>query len=385
MFDRLLAAAAAMPLRAGRPGRELGARVDLLTSSGFRQSWRRLREEPLLRSYRAGVYHDLWSEAADALGAVVQPRSSGLLEIRLAARRTWVYQQEVSLDHAVTLRASLDKSLAHELLAAAGIPAPDHVECDVRRLRPALGFLEEHPDGVVVKPAGGTGGGIGITADVRTELQLRRAVLLAARKAQRVLVEARVPGHVHRLLFMDGELLDVVRREPPHVVGDGRSSVRSLIEQENAARVRAMGRQAPALLTTTLDCVFTLANAGLELRSVPESGRRVQVKATTNQAGPADCHTERTPLAPELLRQVTAAVAVTELRLAGVDLITTDLAQPLAQTGGAVIEVNGHPALHHHYQVADPARATRVCIPVLRRVLESRATWSGEPEAATPR
>jgi hypothetical protein len=38
-----------------------------------------------------------------------------------------------------------------------------------------------------------------------------------------------------------------------------------------------------------------------------------------------------------------------------------------------VIEVNGNPGLHHHYHVADRAGATRVCIPVLRRVFESRS------------
>lgn len=380
MFDRLMAAAAAAPLRAGLPGRELGARVDLVTSAGVRQSWRRLRSEPLLRSYRSAVYEELWREAADALGAVVEPRSSGLMEIRLGDRRTWVYQQEVALDYGVILRASLDKSLAHELLADVGTRVPEHVLCDVRRLGPALRFLDDHPGGVVVKPAGGTGGGIGITASVRTELQLRRAVLLASRKAQRVLVEAMVPGHVHRLLFLDGELLDVVRREPPHVVGDGAATVRTLIERENDMRLEAMGRQAPALLTTTLDCVFTLANNGLDLRSVPEPACRVQVKATTNQSGPADCHTVSTVIEPGMLRQITAAVEATDLRLAGVDLITSDLTQPLEQTGGAVIEVNGHPAFHHHYQVADPLGATRVCIPVLRRVFESTVTWSGAPQ-----
>jgi len=174
MLDRLLGVAVAAPVHAGRPGRELGARVDLVTSTGVRSSWRRRRQEPQLRAHRGSVYEALWREAADALGASVRPASSGLLEIRLEGRTTWVYQQEVALDPAVTIRASLEKSLAHELLTKAGIPVPDHVLCDVRRPGPALRFLHEHPDGVVVKPAGGTGGGIGTTAGVRTDLELRR-------------------------------------------------------------------------------------------------------------------------------------------------------------------------------------------------------------------
>ena len=205
------------------------------------------------------------------------------------------------------------------------------------------------------KPAGGTGGGIGDTAGVRTDLQLRRAVLLAARKAQRVLVEALVPGDVHRLLFLDGELLDVIRREPPHVVGDGTASIRDLIARENDRPAAGPG---PARGRTAHDDARLRIHARARRRQPAlgaRHGHRVQVKTTTNHAGPADCHTVRTVLPPGSSNS-SAAVRATGLRLAGVDLITTDPTLPLERTGGAVIEVNGNPGLHHHYQVADPAR-----------------------------
>ena len=381
MRDRIAASVLAAPMRAGRPGRELGARIDLVASTGLRQSVRRMVQEPRMRALRDELYEELWREAAAAIGATVARRPSHLLEVTLDGRRTWVYRQEVALDHAMTLRASLDKSLAHELLTGLGIPVPEHVVCDVRRLGPALEFLAAHPGGVVVKPAGGTGGGIGTTASVRTERQLRRAVLFAARKSQRVLVEALARGDVHRVLFLDGELLDVVRREPPHVVGDGRSSVRELIDRENTRRFEARGRACPSFLTITLDCVLELANAGRGLQTVPADGERVRVKGTTNHSGPADCHTVRGPLAPAAVEELRRAVAATGLRLAGVDVITPDVTVPLAESGGVVLEVNGNPALHQHYQVADPDGATRVCVPVLRRVFESRPPWpfAGDP------
>jgi D-alanine-D-alanine ligase-like ATP-grasp enzyme len=381
MRDRIAAAALAVPTRAGRPGRELGARVDLVASTGVRQSLRRALQEPRLRAFRDELYEELWGEAAAAIGATVVRRPSALLEVRRGGQRTWVQRQEVALDHAMTLRASLEKSLAHDLLTELGIPVPEHVVFDAVRLAPALDFLERHPGGVVVKPAGGTGGGIGITASVRTERQLRRAVLFAARKSSRVLVEALAGGDVHRVLFLDGELLDVVRREPPHVVGDGRASVRELIDRENTRRLEARGRACPSFLTITLDCVFELAKAGRTLATVPAAGERVRVKATTNHSGPADCHTVRTPLAVDAVEELGRAVAATGLRLAGVDVVTPDVTVPLAQSGGVVLEVNGNPALHQHYQVADPENATRVCVPVLRRVFESRPPWPGVPAA----
>ena len=55
----------------------------------------------MLRSYRASVYEELWTEAAGELGATVERRSGGVLEIRLRDRRTWVHHQEVALDPAV--------------------------------------------------------------------------------------------------------------------------------------------------------------------------------------------------------------------------------------------------------------------------------------------
>ncbi len=375
MRDRIAAAVLAAPVRTGRAGSRLGAGLDLVASAGARQSLRRMLQEPRLRAMRDELYEGLWREAAGEIGATVGRRPGALLEIRLDGRRTWAYRQEVALDSAVTLRASLEKQLAHELLTGLGIPVPEHVVCDAGRLGPALRFLSDHPEGVVVKPAGGTGGGIGTTASVCTERQLRRAVLFAARTSARVLVEARAPGDVHRVLFLDGELLDVVRREPPHVVGDGRSPVRVLIDHENTRRLEARGRACPSFLTVTLDCVLELANGGRTLASVPADGERVRVKATTNHSGPADCHTVSAQLAPEAVDELRRAVAATGIRLAGVDVITPDVTRPLRESGGVVLEVNGNPALHQHYQVADPAQAAHVCVPVLRRVFAASPPW----------
>jgi len=67
-----------------------------------------------------------------------------------------------------------------------------------------------------------------------------------------------------------------------------------------------------------------------------------------------------------LVSQAVAAARTVGVRLAGVDLIAADIGSPEA----TIIEVNGTPGLHYHYQVADPANATRVVVPVLRRLLD---------------
>ena len=171
------------------------------------------------------------------------------------------------------------------------------------------------------------------------------------------------------MLYLDGQLIDVVRRSSPRVVGDGRSTIAKLIAAENRRRIRARGSAGLTLLRIDLDCLFTLARTGLSLSSVPSSAAAVVVKTVTNQNAPCDNETVLELISEDVIAAGAAAVRAVGLRLAGVDLITTDPRRSLAETDGVIIEVNGNPGLHHHYHVAQPAMATHVAVPVLRAVL----------------
>jgi D-alanine-D-alanine ligase-like ATP-grasp enzyme len=58
------------------------------------------------------------------------------------------------------------------------------------------------------------------------------------------------------------------------------------------------------------------------------------------------------------------------IQLAGVDVMTTDIAAPLEATGGVIGEVNTMPALHHHYLVREPRRGAPVASLILRSLLQ---------------
>ncbi len=317
----------------------------------------------------ARLYREIWLEAAAAVGAECTEEGQGIFRIVRDGAWTSVDRQNTELDDAGRRAAALDKAEGHALLAGAGVTVPEHLEYRPAQVAQARRFLSAVGDRCVVKAAAGTGAGWGVTCAITDAAGLRLASLNAARYSDRLLIERQLPGEMYRLLLLDGELLDVVRRGSPHVVGDGRSPVAALIDAENRRRIAAGGAEGLQVLRIDLDCLLTLRAAGRTLRTVPAAGERVQVKTSTSENRSDENETIRAAPDSAIVSEARAAAAALGLRLAGIDIVTPDLARPLAEAGGAIVEVNARPGLRYHYQVADGDRATRVAIPILRALL----------------
>jgi D-alanine-D-alanine ligase-like ATP-grasp enzyme len=350
--------------------RRVTVATELLRAIGPRDTLRRVRQELELRG-APGASRDqyvcIWRDAAQALDAHVTDFGGGFLEISRGMRRTRVRGRLTALDGEVTLRLVRDKTAVNRLLRAAGIHLPEHAELEGDDLHGARHFMARCPPPWVVKPAG-TSGGQGITTGLHTwedfEMARRRALL----DGSRLILERQVVGDVYRLLILDGEVIDVLRRLPSRVTGDGHCTVRELIEAENRARLGAT-RYGTSLVFIDLECVVTLRAQDLSLAAVPAADREVPIKRVTNQNGAKDNFTVHTPPDPEVAEEARRAARAVGLRLAGIDIVTTDITRSLSETGGALLEVNGGPGLHYHYSVADPANATVVAIPILRTLL----------------
>jgi D-alanine-D-alanine ligase-like ATP-grasp enzyme len=369
--DRLTPGVALLS-RAGRRGRTAAALVESARLVGPRPMLRSARELRRLgvpgRPARDAVYARIWREAATSLGAEFTDRTRGFYEIRKGDRRIPLFQQVTPIDDAVTLRLALEKPLVHELVASAGVTIPDHVEFDYSDPAPARELLERTRR-IVVKPASGTGGGEGVTTDVRSPADLQRALLRAAHYSTALLAEHQAPGPLHRLLLLDGELIDTIVERPPRVAGDGRSSVEQLMQAENRRRIQARGEAGMEHLLPDYDTAVALREQGRSLAYVPAAGEEVQVKTVTNDRRLEDAWTYRDPVDAQVLEQARRATDAVGLRLSGVDVIAPRIDRPLTETGGVLLEINGTPGLHRHYHVSDRDSATAVARPIVGLLL----------------
>ncbi|HLI73759.1 MAG TPA: hypothetical protein VKU86_07760 [Acidimicrobiales bacterium] len=359
-------------VRAGGPGLGVAHRLERLRAAGLRRGIGGLRgtwaEAAALKRNDAATYRRIWTDAARALGAEVEELGAGFLAIRRAGVETVVQRNLTMLDTAASIALALDKSVMHRLLEANGIPVAEQIEGHRGDLTTVADRLAASGGLWVVKPASDSGGGYGVTCGVDTADDLYRAWLWASVWNDRIALERQVSGIEFRLLFLDGEFVDAVRRDLPSVIGDGRSTVAELIAQENARRIDAGAAEVSRIIKVDLDCELALRREGLRLRAVVADGRRVVVKSNAGDNGAADNATEH-DLSPAVIKAAAHATRLARLRMSGVDLVTPDPSTSLDEAGGAILEVNANPGLQHHYLVRDPQNATKVAEVVLDRLL----------------
>ncbi|GIX04323.1 MAG: cyanophycin synthetase [Planctomycetaceae bacterium] len=241
-----------------------------------------------------------------------------------------------------------DKQLTKELLAAVGVPVPRGRA--VSSADDAWQAALEIGLPIVVKPQDGNQGR-GVTTNVHTKEQVLAAYAAARARSDEVMVEQHIQGADYRLLIIDNKLVAAARRDPPQVVGDGRRTIRQLVEEANKDPRRGE-HHATSLSKIRLDDIAaaTLAEQGLTFDSIPAPGQPVLLRRNANLStgGTATDVTEL--VHPEVAARAIDAVRVIGLDIAGVDIVAEDISRPLEAQRGAIIEVNAVPGLRMHLE-----------------------------------
>lgn len=329
-------------------------------------------ERRRFRAVRNRFYDQLWRDAAREIGAEIATLPGGLKQISRGNLRTFVDHSELMLDSAIISRLLLNKAVVFDLLAAKGLRIPQRQKFGMGSLDRALIFLRENGGPVVVKPADGTGCGHGVTTRIVDRYGLLKAARHAAAFHSELLVEAQLDGASYRLLYLDGEFIDAVRRDSPVVTGDGRSNIRQLVSAENDRRRSGDAITALSPLMIDLECKNTLSAHGFSPASVPSTGQEVMIKLAVNENSAAQNHLVREEVHPEIVEAGSRIVRDFGVCFAGLDVTATDISRPLADGNTVFNEINAGPGIHHHYLVADQSRVMNIAPRILEHLFSTR-------------
>ncbi|MFL5560929.1 MAG: cyanophycin synthetase [Gemmatimonadaceae bacterium] len=247
---------------------------------------------------------------------------------------------------AIGVEIAQDKDDTKRVLGNIGLPVP---KGDVATtLEGAIEIAEEIGFPVILKPLDASHGR-GISGRLGTADDIANAWPHARALGRRVVVETFAEGNDHRVLVVNGKVVACAERIAAHVVGDGTSTVRQLIERGNQDPRRGFGHTR-TLTRLPMDDLTTefLAAHGRSLDTVPAADERVFLRGTANLSTGGtsiDCTDD---MHPDNVTACEMAANAVGLDIAGIDVITPDVSVPFRENGAVIIEVNAAPGIRMH-------------------------------------
>lgn len=274
--------------------------------------------------------------------------AGSLVQLGYGANQRRIIAAETDRSGAIAEVIAQDKQLTRQLLKTIGVSVPEGREVD--SAEDAWEAAQEVGGPVTVKPRHGNHGR-GVATNLTSIDQILAAYEVAAAEGSAVMVERFITGKDYRLLVVDGRLVAVAEREPAHVIGDGCSTIRQLVDETNRDPRRSDGH-ATVLSLIKIDSVAlgVLNDQGCTPDSIPGPGQKVLIRRNANLStgGTATDVTDR--VHPDVARQAVEAARMIGLDIAGLDVIARDISQPLTAHNGAVVEINAQPGLRMHLQ-----------------------------------
>ena len=281
---------------------------------------------------------------------VLHPDGGFAGQIRFDGQVRYFVRSTFDLNPAGAAHVARDKALTKFYLGRMGYPIIEGKTFFSATLDQYLGahrgadaaraYAEELGYPVMVKVNTGSSG-VGIERATDAD-ELRDALARAFAIEDVVIVEPYKAGlRDYRILVLDDEILLAYERRPFAIIGDGKSTVRELVEAVGD-RVVARGRR----VFPDMDRVArALKQSGASWDDVPPAGEPLRLVEVANLAQGGTAVEVTNELHPSIVRMALAAVRDMGLRYCGLDLLSEDASREEAVH--YILELNSSPTINH--------------------------------------
>jgi cyanophycin synthetase len=291
-----------------------------------------------------------------------------------------------SKDSSFAKNIQQDKWVTNKIIERMGLPLPkwDIVQntADIDRL------WEEYEKPIVIKPTGLTGGN-GVTVGIKTKEKAYAAFNYAKGKIEeknrknwqkKIMIQEQAEGDSngadYRLLVINGQLKACTKRIPAFVIGDGKNTIKELINKENKDPRRDITNPAHILKPIEIDepLIAFLEKNSLTLDSVPEKNEKVYVRnvASMSRGGITEDFTDK--VSPEIKSIVESIAATMHVFTLGLDIICNDISKPLTKDNGAILEVNTMPESYLNFYPVIGQERTKALDYYIEKLLSENST-----------
>ena len=171
---------------------------------------------------------------------------------------------------------------------------------------------------------------------------LRTAISEARTVCDKVILEEYVSGDDLRIIVIGEEVVAAAVRKPAQIIGNGKDTVRTLIEKQSRRRAAATGGESRIPLDRETERCVT--EAGYALDSVLPESECLKVRKTANLHTGGTIHDVTSSLHKTLRTAAIDAARAINIPVTGLDLIVPAVDGPEY----AIIEANERPGLANH-------------------------------------
>jgi cyanophycin synthetase len=251
----------------------------------------------------------------------------------------------------IAVDIACDKEETKLLLEAAEIPVPRGTV--VRTDEGLKEAIDRFGYPLVIKPIDGNHGK-GNTTNITNWDQAIKALEAAKQYGRNVIVEKFITGFDFRCLVINYKFICAALRTPASVIGDGINNIQWLINETNKDPRRGYGHE-KVLTQITID-QFTqkmLDDVGYTLETVPAKDELVMLKPTANLSTGGTSNDVTDEVHPANVFMFERIAKIIGLDICGIDVMANDLRTPVAENGGAILEVNAAPGFRMHIEPAE--------------------------------
>ncbi|MFL5788651.1 MAG: cyanophycin synthetase family protein, partial [Flavisolibacter sp.] len=305
--------------------------------------------------------HDLWvqEKLGPSTGSIVHEAgkrnipyirldNNSLVQLGYGIRQKRIDATITSQTNQIAVDIAGNKEAAKNLLTAAMIPVADgQTISDVKNLDQVIQLIN-YP--IVIKPLNANHGK-GATVNINNYLCAVRAFERAQKFSRQVIVEKYITGYDYRILVINYKFVAASLRKPAFVIGNGRDTVKELIEIVNKDPRRGNDHEKP-LTKINIDEVLLewIEKFNCTLDTILPFGQELSLKPTANLStgGTAtDVTDEVCETNIALFERISKIIG---LDICGIDVMAPQLKTPIKENGGVVLEINAAPGFRMHIE-----------------------------------
>lgn len=255
---------------------------------------------------------------------------------------------KTSLDSYVTMLIMENKVVTKKVLEKENIIVPQGK--DYFNIEEAKSDYRKYGAGTVIKPKS-TNFGLGITIfkEEFSKEDYEKALEIAFKEDNAILIEKFVKGKEYRIFVIGDEVVGILHRVPANVRGDGERSIKELVEEKNLDPLRGIGYKTPLEKIKLEDPEkLFLKGQGLTMEYIPKKDEVVYLRENSNISTGGDSLDYTDDILDTYKEIAIKASKAVGARICGVDMMIEDIKNPNPKDNYAIIELNFNPAIHIH-------------------------------------